>query len=506
LAIYHCSIKIITRGKGKTAVAAAAYRAAARIVSEYEGRVNDYTRKDGVVHTEILLPGHAPREYSDRAVLWNAVEKAEVAKNAQLAREIEIALPVELTLEQNISLARRYVQETFVFAGMCADICIHDPDREQPNPHAHILLTMRPLDGRGEWAAKSRKKYILTERGEKIVLPSGEYKTRKINAVDWNDRTKAEDWRQAWAAYANNALRMAGKLTEDNVLDHRSYERQGKEQIPTVHLGVAATQMERKGIRTERGDINREIEISNKKLLQLRARINKLNDWLDNAEVDTNPTLYDIISAMTSGNPDRSQWAKIRDTQMAAKALIFFEQNNIKTIVDLRGKVADFYAERQTMSDKLKPFERRIKTLDLHLLHSERFTKNRKIAVKRDALFAEAHKLDTQSLIFKGKANDARKKAEDYDWKNLNALQAYDEAEKYLRGVLQKRFDPKNIPIAKWRQERETLAREMGGLNTEYAILKERIAEVERIRKYAEEVQRAINPPQQKMQNRDVSL
>jgi hypothetical protein len=246
-----------------------------------------------------------------------------------------------------------------------------------------------------------------------------------VGAVDWNDRTKAEDWRWAWAAYANGALRMAGVLTEDNALDHRSYERQGKEQIPTVHLGVAATQMEHKGIRTERGNLNREIEISNKKLLQLRARINKLNDWLDNAEKDTTPTLYDIISAMTSGNPDRSQWAKIHDTQMAAKALIFFEQNNIKTIVDLRGKVSDFYDERQVMSDKLKPFERRIKTLELHLLQSEKFTKYRKIAVKRDALYAEARKLDTQSLIFKGKAKDALKKAEDYDWKHLNALNDY---------------------------------------------------------------------------------
>jgi ATP-dependent exoDNAse (exonuclease V) alpha subunit len=137
LAIYHLSIKIITRGEGKSAVAAAAYRAAAQITNEYDGLIHDYTKKSGVVHTEILLPDHAPAEYADRAVLWNAVEKIEKQCNSQLAREIEIALPVELTAEQNISLVRRFVNEQFVTAGMCADICVHD--KNEGNPHAHIM-------------------------------------------------------------------------------------------------------------------------------------------------------------------------------------------------------------------------------------------------------------------------------------------------------------------------------------------------------------------------------
>ena len=125
MAIYHLSIKVISRGKGKSAVAAAAYRAGETITNEYDGITHSYERKGGVVHTEIMLPDHAPAEYTDRAVLWNAVEKVERYKTAQLAREIEIALPAELSREQNIALARRYVKDFFVHRGMCADVCIH---------------------------------------------------------------------------------------------------------------------------------------------------------------------------------------------------------------------------------------------------------------------------------------------------------------------------------------------------------------------------------------------
>ena len=166
MAIYHCSIKIISRGKGKSAVAAAAYRAGELITNEYDGITHDYTKKGGVVHTEILLPDNAPLEYTNRAILWNAVEKIEKAKNSQLAREIELALPAELTKEQNISLVRDYVKEHFVSAGMCADVCVHD--KNDGNPHAHILLTMRPFESDKTWGAKSRKEYVLDERGRNM--------------------------------------------------------------------------------------------------------------------------------------------------------------------------------------------------------------------------------------------------------------------------------------------------------------------------------------------------
>ena len=160
MAIFHLSIKIITRGKGRSAVAAAAYRSSTIFTNERDGSVHDYTRKGGIIHTEILLPQNAPVEYKDRSVLWNAVEASERYCNAQLSREIEISLPVELTMEQNISLARKFAREQLVTAGMCADVCVHDNGKG--TPHAHIMLTMRPIEKSGKWgrsrAASTAKK------------------------------------------------------------------------------------------------------------------------------------------------------------------------------------------------------------------------------------------------------------------------------------------------------------------------------------------------------------
>lgn len=275
MAIYHLSIKIISRGKGKSAVAASAYRSGETIKNEYDGIVHDFTRKSGIAHTEILLPQNAPQEFSNRSVLWNSVEKIEKSKNSQLAREIEIALPQELDREKQIELVREYVKENFVNAGMCADIALHDKD--DGNPHAHILLTMRPFNEDTTWGAKSKKEYILDENGEKVKLKNGNYKTRKINTVDWNEQDKAEHWRKAWADITN-------KYLEENSIqekvDHRSYQRQGIEQIPTIHLGVSASQMEKKGIATDRGNINREIKHQNMILREISRRIKALLNWI----------------------------------------------------------------------------------------------------------------------------------------------------------------------------------------------------------------------------------
>ena len=168
----------MSRGKGKSAVAAAAYRSGEKLTNEWDGMTHDYTRKGGVVHTEIMLPPHAPPSFSDRSTLWNSVELYEKAGNAQLAREIDAALPIELSREEQIRLVREYCSSQFVSRGMCVDFAIHDTD--SGNPHCHIMLTMRPLDGRGAWAAKSKKEYDLDENGERIRLPSGRYKIDDI--------------------------------------------------------------------------------------------------------------------------------------------------------------------------------------------------------------------------------------------------------------------------------------------------------------------------------------
>jgi len=280
--MYHLSIKIISRGAGRSAVAAAAYRAGENIISKYDGRVNDYTRKGGITHKEIMLPDNAPVEYQDRAILWNAVEKIEKAKNSQLAREIEIALPVELSHTQNLNLVREYVKKNFVEHGMCADIAIHD--NKDGNPHAHIMLTMRPFNEDKSWGSKQKKEYILDSQGEKIYdKKKRSYKCKSIPTTDWNEQTKAEEWRAAWAESANRYLE---HLSHTKRLDHKSYKRQGISKIPTIHLGVAAHQMEQRGILTERGDINRAIKLANAEIEKINATLQTLETELEQLKTE----------------------------------------------------------------------------------------------------------------------------------------------------------------------------------------------------------------------------
>ena len=273
---FHWTTKIVSRNKGKSAVAASAYISGTRMENTWDGVNHDYTRKKHVIYTEVMLPPNAPQEYADRSLLWNSVEWNETKANAQLARSIELALPAELNHEQNIALIRKLVQKLFVNKGMCADVAFHD--KGDGNPHAHILLTMRPLTPDGKWGDKSRLEYILDADGNRIsAKQKGRWKTRKVCTTDWDDRGNAEHWRAAAADAINEALREAG-FTQGFV-DPRSYANQGVQRIPMVHEGPDARAMEKRGIPTEVGEKNREIRQQNKLLSQLEARLARLNAW-----------------------------------------------------------------------------------------------------------------------------------------------------------------------------------------------------------------------------------
>ena len=270
----HIPISIIKRSAGRSAVAAAAYRSGTKLTNEWDGMTHDYTRKGGIVHAEIMLPAYAPPEFADRSILWNSVEQIEKARDSQLAREIEAALPRELSGEQQLALVRAYVKDNFVDKGMCADFAIHD--KGTGNPHVHIMLTLRPLKENGQWGAKCRKAYDLDENGQRIPDGKGGWKNHREDTTDWNDKGNVEIWRAAWAACTNRALEAAGHPA---LVDHRSYKRQGIDKIPSVHLGPAASQMEKRGIRTDKGEVNRQIAADNKLLKEIKARITRLYNW-----------------------------------------------------------------------------------------------------------------------------------------------------------------------------------------------------------------------------------
>ncbi len=261
MAIYHLHTKIISRSKGKSSVGASAYRSGEKVYNERDGLEHDYRRKKGVVYKEILAPSNAPNWATNREILWNEVEKIEKSKNSQLAREIDVALPIELSLEKQIDLLRYYVQEIFVDNGMVADFVIHD--KKDGNPHAHIMLTMRPFDENGEWGAKAKKEYILDKQGNKIYDKKGNAKSRKIETTNWNKKETLEHWREQWAFYTNRILEKENIKVK---IDHRSYDERGIDKLPMKHEGVAVRAMEKRGIDTEIGNLNRDIKDLNRQL------------------------------------------------------------------------------------------------------------------------------------------------------------------------------------------------------------------------------------------------
>jgi len=482
MAIFHCAIKIIKRSAAKSAVAAAAYRSASLFRSEYDGRVFDYTRKTGVLHTEILLPPQAPREYLDRSTLWNAVEKIEKAKNSQLAREVEISLPTELTWEQNLSLAREYARRAFVEAGMCADLCFHD--KGDGNPHCHILLTLRPINEDGTWGLKQKKQYEFDESGNKIYDPkTRQYKCRAVDTTDWRDRGKAEVWRESWAALVNEYLKQSG---HDARVDHRSYARQGVEKIPQVHMGAAAMQMEKRGIETERGDLNRQIAFSNSEMRQLRARIIKTETWLTEQRGKMPPTLADTLAAILNPDAGRSRLKQIADLKLAARTLVFIQENHITDLPALADKVSAMLRGYDEANTQIKKLERRQKTLDKHLEQCENFRKCRKVNARYESLYAEYESAKKETGLFaKAKADRALKAAQDYYRDHEAEIRMFEAAEKYLKDVLQKRFDPAKLPVKKWSDERAAGARELDRLYAACRALKEEIKHAETLKRFA---------------------
>ena len=324
MAIYHLEAKVVSRGNGRSAVAASAYLSCSKILNGYDGVQHDFTRKKGLVWQDVLLPEFAPPEWKDRSVLWNAVEKNEKTKDSRLAREFVPALPIELTPAQWQELLDDFIQNNFVADGMCADVAIHDPYPPRHNPHAHIMVTVRPLDEKGNWQYKTEKEYLCVRNGEergftaaefkavqadgwekqypykvgrkKVYLPPSEAEKRGYERVSkypkstkygrqnptserWNSEEQLVQWRKAWADAANRYLKRYG---HEERIDHRSHTERGLDERPTIHEGVAARALERQGIISDRCEINRQIKADNALLRELKAAVRKLAQAVKN--------------------------------------------------------------------------------------------------------------------------------------------------------------------------------------------------------------------------------
>ena len=336
MAIYHLEAKVVSRGTGRSAVAASAYLSCTNILNDYDGVRHDFTREKGLVWREVFLPEYAPPEWKDRGVLWNAVEENEKTKDSRLAREFVPALPIELSPEQWQELLSDFIKESFVADGMCADVAIHDPYPPGHNPHAHIMLTVRPLDEQGNWQYKTEKEYLCVKDGEergftaaefkiaqkdgwekqypykvgrkKVYMPPSEAekhgyeraskhpkstKFGRQNPISerWNSEDQLVEWRKAWADVTNRYLERYG---HDARIDHRSHAERGLTEQPTIHEGVATRALEAKGIISDRCELNRQIKADNALLRELKAAVKKLMDAVKN----TIPALAEAMESL----------------------------------------------------------------------------------------------------------------------------------------------------------------------------------------------------------------
>lgn len=300
--------------------------------------------------SEVLLCKNAPREWRNRAKLWNAVEKAEKSVNSQLARDYDLALPVELSRKEQIELLLHYVQKTFVNQGMCADIAIHDKDQGNPNPHAHVMLTMRPILSNGQWGAKTRKQYILDPNGQRQYDPAKRtYQSTVVKSTNWDSREFFEHSRAAWASAVNEKIVPLGIKP----IDHRSYEAQGIDRLPTIHLGTTANDMEKKGIRTELGDANRRITARNRRVREIERELNGL--------VKEKERLGHIIdiehNEKAQQSPGYAHWAKLHNLKVNADAMNFLSTKHI-------GSYEQLVKKEEAARKNTEDIKKQLKALD----------------------------------------------------------------------------------------------------------------------------------------------
>ena len=472
MAIYHLEAKVISRGVGRSAVAASAYMSCSRIYNEYDGVQHDYTRKQGLVYEQVFLPPQAPTEWKDRGVLWNAVEEAEKTKDSRLAREFVVSLPVELNREQNIALISEYVKDNFVADGMCTDVCIHDTDGH--NPHAHIMLTVRPLDENGKWQTKTQKEYLCKrgneERGftadefknaqadgwekqyqyfagkKKVYLPPSQAEAQGLERASkypkstrygrqnpiserWNSEEQLQLWRKNWADIANRFLEQAHSKSR---IDHRSHKARGIDEQPTVYEGAAARIMEKRGFVSDRCELNRQIKADNRILREIKERIKKLTE----AVKHTLPVVAEALEKLRGKMIHckyvisfTDKWKTAKATE-AAKLKIHCE-DYAEVTAELKAKISE---RKQKQAERghtppVKIFRRRDLTQSIHEL-SEQIEELR---IEKNTILANLNTDDIRTV--KSKIADIQKAVPVMDRHANESKAKLDNAQKEYAGL-----------------------------------------------------------------------
>ena len=504
MAIYHLEAKVITRSVGRTACGAAAYMSCSRIYNQYDGIQHDYTRKGGLVWEHVFLPPMAPTEWQDRETLWNAVEASEKTKDSRLAREFIVALPCELNRQKWIDLMTMFIQENFVSDGMCADVAIHDTDGH--NPHAHILLTVRPLNQDGTWQHKTEKEYLCIRDGKEQGFTAAEFKQAKDEgwekqylyqvgderlylapskaakqgfkrlskypystkygrqnpiAARWNSEDQLTAWRAAWAEAVNRALEHSGI---DQRIDHRSHAERGLDEKPTIHEGPSARKLEKAGYVSERCEINRQIRADNALILTLKAAIQKMKSVIET-------TIPAIANAMETVRQNLIIFnyglLHVTDRRRETGEYITRATVQYKDYLDLREQIKEKTQERDSLQKELAALSMFSigRRRELKAIISELSEAIEELRFEEQSVIQAFGKVDAAGMKkVRGEISAAGSDLAHYDKRAGEFVDAINREKDTFTGLKKQAsgLDPSELTDARLalRQEKESLARE----------------------------------------------
>lgn len=502
MAIYHLEAKVVSRGAGRSACAASAYLSCSHILNDYDGVQHDYTRKQGLVWQEVFLPDMAPPAWQDREVLWNAVEENVKTKDSRLAREFVVALPIELSLEQWQTLLTDFVQNQFVADGMCADLAIHDPDPPGHNPHAHILLTVRPLDESGKWQYKTEKEYLCSRDGEERGFTAAEFKAAQADGWEkqyqykvgrkkvymtpsaaeehgyeraskypkstkygrqnpiserWNSEEQLLIWRKAWADVTNKYLERYG---HEERIDHRSFVERGIDEQPTIHEGVIARALEQKGIVSDRCELNRQIKADNRLLRELKAQFKKITEAVKN----TLPAIAEALEKLRENMLIFCyQLGHIRSSKKQMTGALNILKPNLAQYRSLVQQIKETTKERKSLLAEKK---------SLPAIH---FVRHRELASKIAELTEKLEELKSEKAML------------------LHSLEYPEDA---TSDIFQRQIDRYEDNLKRLEAQENKYAGELEAALSEYAELKEQASGFDSLQLYLE--RKALRPDREK--------
>ncbi len=380
-----------------------------------------------MICSEIFLPPHAPPEYQDRATLWNTVEMVEKHPKAQLAYSFDITLQNELSLEENIELAREFVQKYLVSKGMIADLAIHDPDK-----------------------------------GEGGILFNA------VPTTDWGRPETLEAWREAWCRMVNEKFEEKGL---DVRIDHRSYVRQGLDLIPTVHEGPTVRKMEAKGIRTDKGDLNRWIRATNRLMLDIKKKINALFGWIAEVKEELSkpktPSLADLLIAYYEDRNAGAYSQRIRGKNLKefSETVNYLMENKILSLHELESRLSAVSAEFDALSGSMKEKSARMKELQELIRQGENYKRLKPVYDELNGI-------------------KWKKQREKFETDHDADLRLFYTA----RRILKENLGGRPVPLNAWKQEYDRLKREYAELSPQYKPLREDLMKMRRVQYHVDRV------------------